>query len=66
MWANHDSLQHLLQQKTLTTEQQKWIENISAFDMEILHNKGKVNVVVETLSGKDEEVKVYVVLMVIP
>ena len=64
--TDHNSLQHLLQQKTLTTEQQKWIEKISTFDMDILHKKGKDNVVADTLSRKDEEVQVYAVSMVIP
>jgi len=64
--TDHNSLQHLLQQKTLTTEQQKWIEKISNFDMDILHKKGKDNVVADALSRKDEEVQVYAVSMVIP
>ena len=34
---DHNSLQYLLQQQTLSTEQQKWIEKIATFDMEILH-----------------------------
>ena len=63
---DHNSLQHLLQQNMLTTEQQKWIENISTFDMEILHKNGKDNIVADTLSRKYEEVQVYVVSMVIP
>lgn len=45
--TNHNSLQHLLQRKTLSTEQQKWIEKISTFDMDILHKKGKDNVVAD-------------------
>ena len=34
--------------------------------MDILHKKGKDNVVADALSRKDEEVQVYVVSMVIP
>ena len=34
--------------------------------MDILHKKGKDNVVVDSLSRKDEEVQVYAVSMVIP
>jgi hypothetical protein len=41
-YIDHNSLQYLLQQKTLTTEQQKWIEKISTFDMEIIHKKGRI------------------------
>ena len=48
----HNSLQHLLQQNTLTTEQQKWIKKISTFDMDILHKMGKENVVADALSRK--------------
>ena len=64
--TNHNSLQHLLQQKTLMIEQQKWIEKISTLDMEILHKKGKDNVVAYPLSRKDEEVEVYDISMVVP
>ena len=48
------------------TEQQKWIEKISTFDMEILHKRGNDKEVVDALSRKDEEVQVYVVSLVIP
>ena len=34
--------------------------------MEILHKQGKDNVVVDALSWKDEEVKAYVILVVVP
>ena len=62
----HNNLQHLLQQKTLMTKQQKWIEKISTFDMEILHKKGTDNIVANDLSRKDEEVKVYAISIVVP
>ena len=39
----------------ISEEQKKWIEKIAAFDMEILHKKGKDNVVVDAMSRKDEE-----------
>ena len=52
--TDHNSLQYLLQQKTLSTEQQKWIEKIVAFEMEIIHKKGKENVVADALSRKYE------------
>jgi len=61
----HNSLQYLLQQKTLSTEQQKWIEKIATFDMEILHKRGKDNLVVDALSRKDE-VQTYAISIVIP
>ena len=57
--TNHNILQYLLQQKTLSTEQQKWIEKIVSFDMEIIHKKVKENVVVDALSRKDEDITSY-------
>jgi hypothetical protein len=50
----------------LSTEQQKWMEKLSTFDMEIIHKKGKDNVVVDALSRKDEEVRAYATTIVIP
>jgi hypothetical protein len=64
--TDHNSLQYLLRQKTLSTEQQKWMEKLSTFDMEIIHKKGKDNVVVDALSRKDEEVRAYATTIVIP
>jgi hypothetical protein len=64
--TNHNSLQYLLQQKTLSTEQHKWIEKIATFDMEILHKKGKDNIVANALSRKDEEVQTFAIFVVIP
>jgi hypothetical protein len=61
----HNSLQYLLQQKTLTTEQHKWIEKIAIFDMEILHKRGKDNIVADALSRKDEEAQVFAVSIAI-
>jgi hypothetical protein len=63
---DHNSLQYLLQQKTLSTEQQKWMEKLSTFDMEILHKKGKDNVIVDALSRKDDDVTTYATTVVIP
>ena len=64
--TNRNSLQYLLQQKTLSEEQQKWIEKIVAFDMEILHKKGKDHVVADALSRKDEESTLLAVSVVVP
>ena len=57
--TEHNSLQYLRQHKTLSTEQQKRIEKITAFDMEIIHKKGKENVVVDALSRKYEDITSY-------
>ena len=64
--TNHNSFQYLLQQQRLSTEQQKWIEKIATFDMEILHKRGKENVVADALSRKDEEVKAYATSIAVP
>ena len=58
---DHNSLQYLFRQKTLSTEKQKWIEKIFAFDMDILHIKGKDNILVNALSRKNEEITTYAV-----
>ena len=64
--TDHNSLQYLLQQKTLSTEKQKWIEKIATFDMEILYKRGRDNVVADALFQKDEEVKVYAISIEVP
>ena len=43
----------------MSTEQHKWIEKIVAFDMEIIHKKGKENVVADALSIKYEDMTSY-------
>ena len=63
---NHNSLQYLLQQKTLSTVEQKWIEKIPTFDLAILHKRGKDNVVVDAISQRDEEAKSYAISVAIP
>jgi hypothetical protein len=64
--TNHNSLQYLSQQKTLSTKQQKWIEKINTFDMEILHKRGKENITAHALSRKDEETQVFAISIAIP
>jgi hypothetical protein len=36
--------------KTLSTEQQKWMQKLSTFDMEIIHKKWKDKIVAHALS----------------
>jgi hypothetical protein len=64
--TEHNSLQYLLRRKNLSTEQQKWMEKLSTFDMEIIHKKGKDNIVVDALLRKNEEVREYATTIVIP
>ena len=57
--TDHNSLQYLLQHKTLSTEQHKRIEKIVAFNMEIIHKKGTENVVTDALFIKYEDITSY-------
>ena len=42
---DHDSLKHFLEQ---------WVTKILGYDFEIIYRKGKLNVVADALSRKDE------------
>ena len=53
----HDSLKHFLEQIISSEEQQKWVTKMLGYDFEIIYKKGKLNVVVDALSRKDEEVE---------
>ena len=64
--TDDNSLQYLLQPKKNSTEQQKWIEKIATFDMEIIHKRGKDNIVADSLSRKDEEKQVLAISIAIP
>jgi hypothetical protein len=64
--TDHNSLQYLLRKTKLSVEQQKWMEKLYTFDMEIIHKKGKDNVATDALSHKDEEVRAYATTVVIP
>jgi hypothetical protein len=66
MHTDHNNLQYLLQQKTLSIEKQKWIETISTFDIEILHKRGIHNIVVDALSRKDQETQFFAISIAIP
>ena len=63
---DHNSRKYLLQQKTLSIEQQKWIEKIASFNMEIIHKRGKENVAINALSRKDEDITYYSISVAIP
>ena len=54
---DHDSLKHFLEQRLSSKEQQKWVTKMLGYDFEIIYKKGKLNVVVDALSRKDEEVE---------
>ncbi|GJU56958.1 retrotransposon protein, putative, ty3-gypsy subclass [Tanacetum coccineum] len=54
MFTNHRSLQHLLDQKELNTRQRRWLKLLSDYDCEIRYHPGKVNVVADALSIKEQ------------
>ena len=58
---DHDSLKHFLEQRLSSEEQKKLVTKMLGYDFEIIYKKEKLNVVVDALSRKDEEVKHYFV-----
>ena len=54
---DHGSLKHFLEQRLSLDEQKKWITKTLGCDFEIICKKGKLNVVADALSRKDEEVE---------
>ena len=57
--TDHDTLKHFLEQILSSEEQQKWVTKMLGYDFEIIYKKGKLNVVADALSRKDEEVKAF-------
>ncbi|GKD64819.1 reverse transcriptase domain-containing protein, partial [Tanacetum coccineum] len=53
IYTDHKSLQHIFSQKKLNMRQLRWIELFSDYDCEIRYHPGKVNVVADSLSGKE-------------
>jgi hypothetical protein len=53
--VDHQSLKYFLEQRHSSTEQQKWVAKLFGYDYDIIYNKGKDNVVAETLSQKYED-----------
>ncbi|GKF95589.1 putative reverse transcriptase domain-containing protein, partial [Tanacetum coccineum] len=52
--TDHKSLQHILDQKELNMRQRRWLELLSDYDCEIRYHPGKVNVVADALSRKEQ------------
>ncbi|GJZ82542.1 reverse transcriptase domain-containing protein [Tanacetum coccineum] len=50
LFTNHQSLQHILNQKLLNMRQRRWIELLSDYDCELKYHPGKANVVANSLS----------------
>ena len=56
--TDHDSLKYFLEQRLSSEEQQKWVTKMLGYDFQIIYKKGKLNVVSDALSRKDEKVEV--------
>nr|GEW36578.1 retrotransposon protein, putative, Ty3-gypsy subclass [Tanacetum cinerariifolium] len=53
VFTDHQSLQHILNQKMLNMRLRKWVELLSDYDCELKYHPGKVNVVADSLSRKE-------------
>ena len=53
--TDHQSLEHFLEQRISSQEQQKWVTKLFGYDYEIIYKKGKDNVVADALSHKYED-----------
>ncbi|GKA68802.1 putative reverse transcriptase domain-containing protein [Tanacetum coccineum] len=53
MFTDHNSLQHILDQKELNMRQRCWLELLSDYDCEIHYHSRKANVVADALSRKE-------------
>ncbi|GKF02389.1 putative reverse transcriptase domain-containing protein [Tanacetum coccineum] len=54
MFTDHNSLQHILDQKELNMRQRHWLELLSDYDCDIRYQPGKANVVANALSRKEQ------------
>ena len=50
IFTNHRSLQYIFIQRDLNLRQRRWLELMKAYDVTILYNKGKANVVDDALN----------------
>ena len=50
-----------MEQRLSLEEQQKWVTKMLGCDFEIIYKKGKLNVVTDALSRKNEEVEAFIV-----
>nr|GEY63850.1 putative reverse transcriptase domain-containing protein [Tanacetum cinerariifolium] len=55
VFTNHESLQHILDQKELNMRQRYWLEFLSDYDYEIRYHPRKENMVADALSRKERD-----------
>nr|GEW30358.1 putative reverse transcriptase domain-containing protein [Tanacetum cinerariifolium] len=53
IYTDHESLQHIFDQKELNMHQKRWIELFSDYECEIRYHPSKANIVVDALSKKE-------------
>jgi hypothetical protein len=54
MFTDHKSLKYIFTQSELNMRQQRWLELIKDYELEIHYHPGKANVVVDALSRKSQ------------
>jgi hypothetical protein len=52
IYTDHKSLKYLFTQHDLNMRQQRWLERIKDYELEVYYHPSKANVVVDTLSRK--------------
>nr|GEZ44102.1 putative reverse transcriptase domain-containing protein [Tanacetum cinerariifolium] len=65
VFTDHNSLQHILNQKELTMRQRIWLELLSDYDCEIRYHPRKVNMVADALSRKERNKPLRVLALVL-
>ena len=50
LFTDHKSLKYLFTQKDLNMRQQRWLEFLASYDLDILYTPGKANIVADALS----------------
>jgi hypothetical protein len=53
IYTDHKSLKYLFTQPNLNIRQQRWLELIKYYELEVYYHPGKANVVVDALSHKN-------------